>query len=370
MRLSVCLIVRNEERVLERCLKCASRIADDLVVVDTGSTDRSPEIAGMYTSRVFFHQWQDSFAEARNYAASQALCEYVMWMDADDVIEEMDIEAINRLKSEITLDTDAVFMLYSNGTGYFHDYLLRDRILRKEYSTRNKGDAHENVTIELSWKLLLRPDIQIVHKKEYINDPDRNIHIFDKAIASGKELNNHDRVYYCRELWAHGFYDDSYEEYRKLNPFECRPESYYYALVFAVKSLLASDRAEECLRVIQDALVFVEPTAYMLCQMAIAYEKLSDTENARKLYLQAMNTPEKPETFYIQFTGYTDYIPCVRLARLYYRAGDMKAAHSCNETAAKIYPQGSEWMLNRILMMNVSEAGRFSAKEADNGFSI
>lgn len=355
MQLSVCLIVRNEERVLQRCLKCASRIADDLVVVDTGSTDRSPEIARMYTSRVFFHKWRDSFAEARNYAGSQALCEYVMWMDADDVIEERDIEAINRLKSEMTRDTDAVFMLYSNDTGYFHDYLLRDRILRKEYCTRNEGDAHENVTIQLSWKVLLRSDIRIVHKKEYVNDSDRNIRIFDKAIASGKVLNNHDRVYYCRELWAHGFYNDAYKEYCKLNPCECRPEGYYYALVFAVKSLLASDRPEECSRVIHEALAFVEPTAYLLCQLAIAYEKLSDTETAKMLYLQAMKVPEKPETFYIQFTGYTDYIPCVRLARLYYRTGDMKTAHRYNEMAGRIYPQGSEWMLNRILMMKTNE---------------
>ncbi|MBQ7370763.1 MAG: glycosyltransferase [Blautia sp.] len=68
MKLSVCLIVKNEERVLGRCLFCALQIADELIVVDTGSTDQSREIALEYTDLVYDHPWQDNFAEARSFA--------------------------------------------------------------------------------------------------------------------------------------------------------------------------------------------------------------------------------------------------------------------------------------------------------------
>jgi glycosyltransferase involved in cell wall biosynthesis len=67
MSLSVCLIVKNEERVLGRCLSAAVQFADELIVVDTGSTDRSRDIAREYTNLVFSEPWQNSFARARNF---------------------------------------------------------------------------------------------------------------------------------------------------------------------------------------------------------------------------------------------------------------------------------------------------------------
>ena len=72
-KLSACMIVKNEEPVLRRCLDCVAQFADELIVVDTGSTDRSMEIAREYTPHVYLHPWQNSFAEARNYAYSLVL---------------------------------------------------------------------------------------------------------------------------------------------------------------------------------------------------------------------------------------------------------------------------------------------------------
>ena len=92
--LSVCLIVKDEERVLGRCLSAAIQFADELIVVDTGSKDRSREIAGEYTDLVFSEPWQNSFAKARNFAASKACCDYVMWLDADDVIYPAEIKKL------------------------------------------------------------------------------------------------------------------------------------------------------------------------------------------------------------------------------------------------------------------------------------
>ena len=77
MSLSVCLIVKNEERVLGRCLSAAVQFADELIVVDTGSTDRSREIAREYTDLVFSEPWRKSFAKARHFAASEARCDHV-----------------------------------------------------------------------------------------------------------------------------------------------------------------------------------------------------------------------------------------------------------------------------------------------------
>ena len=72
IKLSVCLIVKNEEDVLNRCLECVSKIADEIVVVDTGSTDKSKEIAKKWTNNVFDFEWKNDFSLARNYSISKA----------------------------------------------------------------------------------------------------------------------------------------------------------------------------------------------------------------------------------------------------------------------------------------------------------
>ena len=98
VKLSVCLIVKDEERVLGRVLSAAVQFADELIVVDTGSKDRSIEIAREYTDYVFSEPWQNSFARARNFAASKATGDFVMWLDADDVMHEEDIRKLQELK--------------------------------------------------------------------------------------------------------------------------------------------------------------------------------------------------------------------------------------------------------------------------------
>ncbi len=61
------MIVKNEEQYLDNCLKSIKDIADEIVIVDTGSNDRTVEIAKKYTDKIYFHPWKDSFSEARNH---------------------------------------------------------------------------------------------------------------------------------------------------------------------------------------------------------------------------------------------------------------------------------------------------------------
>ena len=66
--LSVCMIVKNEEAVLGRCLDCVRQFADEIIIVDTGSTDTTKEIANKYTDKVFDFEWCDDFSKARNFS--------------------------------------------------------------------------------------------------------------------------------------------------------------------------------------------------------------------------------------------------------------------------------------------------------------
>jgi len=85
---SLCMIVRNEEENLPRCLGSVRGIFDEIIVVDTGSTDRTRAIAAEQGAKVFEFPWIDDFSAARNESLGHATSEWVMWMDADDSLDE------------------------------------------------------------------------------------------------------------------------------------------------------------------------------------------------------------------------------------------------------------------------------------------
>ncbi|MBM3845416.1 MAG: glycosyltransferase, partial [Verrucomicrobia bacterium] len=103
-RLTVCMIVKNEERFLGRCLASVKGIADQIVVIDTGSTDRTVEIASSHGAEVLLHPWRDDFASARNASLAPARGDWILQLDAD---EELSEEAIPRLK-EAMRDKEAI----------------------------------------------------------------------------------------------------------------------------------------------------------------------------------------------------------------------------------------------------------------------
>ena len=95
--ISLCMIVKNEEKHLARCLGCVAKLVEEIIIVDTGSTDQTVEIASRYTPNVYSHPWTDDFSDARNYSFSKATMDYCMWMDADDIIVKKCLRHINPL---------------------------------------------------------------------------------------------------------------------------------------------------------------------------------------------------------------------------------------------------------------------------------
>lgn len=95
--LSVCIIAKNEEQNIRRCLECLRPTGFEIVVADTGSADRTREIAAEFTDKVYDFPWCDDFAAAKNFALSKAGQPYVMVIDSDEFLENIDIPALGRL---------------------------------------------------------------------------------------------------------------------------------------------------------------------------------------------------------------------------------------------------------------------------------
>ncbi len=133
--ISLCMIVKNEERVLARCLDSLAPIVDEIIVVDTGSMDATKEIAKRYTKYVYDFVWTGSFADARNFAASKATKEYIYTADADEYLDEENQAKLKQLKSILLPEVEMVQMLYctsaENNTVYNFEKEYRPKLYRR-----------------------------------------------------------------------------------------------------------------------------------------------------------------------------------------------------------------------------------------------
>ena len=82
--ISLCMIVKDEEQHLENCLNSIKELADEIIIVDTGSKDKTKEIAGKFTNKVYDFKWNDDFSEARNFSLSKATKDWILVLDADE----------------------------------------------------------------------------------------------------------------------------------------------------------------------------------------------------------------------------------------------------------------------------------------------
>lgn len=94
------MIVKNEAALLERCLSSIKTVADEIVIVDTGSIDETMDIARKFKSKIIEARWRDDFSWARNISLENATCEWILWLDADDIVSKDSLQLLDRLKKE------------------------------------------------------------------------------------------------------------------------------------------------------------------------------------------------------------------------------------------------------------------------------
>ncbi len=201
---SLCMIVKNEERILARCLNSIADLVDEVIIVDTGSTDDTKRIAAEYTDRIYDFIWTGDFAEARNYAFSKAGMEYIYSADADEVLDETNRAAFLRLKETLLPEIDIVQMYYTNqlshGTVYNYDKELRPKLFKRLRTFRWQGAVHEQVGLE---PVIYDSEVEIRHMPES-NHKDRDLAAFLRIIREGERLDKRLHGLYARELFIAG----------------------------------------------------------------------------------------------------------------------------------------------------------------------
>ena len=346
--ISLCMIVKNEEAVLEHCLKSTKGIFDEIIIVDTGSTDNTLKIACKFTKKIFHFDWVDDFSKARNYAFSFASSQYIMWLDADDVILEEDRKKILQLKKKLSTAYDIITMKYNVGfdeKGNTTFYSTRERIFKREKNYKWVDPVHEY--IPMVGNVLQVTDIAITHRSNKVVHSDRNLKIYEKILKRDGELSPRSQYYYARELKDHSKWQDSVEWFKKFldegkgwkedNIASC------YSLAICYKMLNESQKEFDAL---QRSFTYDAPRAEICCLIGYYYKYKSDFSVAGAWFETALNLP-KTDSIGFVLKDYHTYIPALELAVCYDKLEQFEKANYFNEIAGKEKPESKEYLQNK-----------------------
>ncbi len=347
MTVSLCMIVRDEEAVLGRCLESIREAVDEIVIVDTGSADGTKAVAARYTDKIFDFPWCDDFAAARNFAFSKGTGDFLLWLDADDVILPEDLRRFLALKETLDGDTDVVMLPYhtrfdEEGRPTFsYD---RERLIRRTLPHRWVGFVHEVV----SHRGRVRTgDAAVTHKSAKKSYSRRNLDIYEAHLQAGETLSPRDEFYYGRELYYHGAYERAEEVLRAfLDGGQGWVENCIDACRVLADCYRARGRVYDAMAALGRSFRYDAPRPEVCCDMGALWIALREYRAAATWYEMALCAP--PCT---RQGGFCDeecrgYVPYLQLCVCWDRLGEWEKAAEYNRLAGRIRPKAAPYLQN------------------------
>ena len=370
MSLSLCMIVKNEENTLSRCLESVKDIVDEIILVDTGSTDNTVEIAKSYGAKVFFYEWDNSFANARNYSLSKASKDWILIMDADDELVKEDKDKVALLINNKENKLNAYLgetLSYSGEIKNYNIYSnLNIRFIRNGKGYKFIGDIHEQIKPgsedEKKQVFFGLVDIRFYHYG-YLNETiieknkrKRNMDIIEKML---KENPNNSFMLYNMgvEYSAKGEYSEALnylnKAYKNFNPTAGFSSKLILKMISCNETL---NNLDECLKLIEAGQKYYpECTEYEFYKANIFYKKkkyLSAIEAAKK----CISMGESP-VLLREVSGVGTYKAYYLLGIIAYNIGDYEDAYDYLNTALKINSKLTDALIkiSEILFKNKTD---------------
>lgn len=262
MRISGCVIAKNEEKDIKTCIESMKKVAGEIILVDTGSTDKTVEIAYGLGAKIFYYEWDNNFANARNYALSKAKGDWILFLDADEYLTDTSVNNISFYLSKSQIDKyDSIIGLLINidtSSGQVLNSLPSIRLFKNSKNIRYKGAIHENI-VRLDRKLSYvdaTERIQIIHTGytpddiKNKNKGKRNVELLLNELK--KKPNDSDICYYLSESYEiSGEFEKALDyakkvlEYKNGNLFCIYEKNNYNIIKLMVKLNYPKDEIKE-----------------------------------------------------------------------------------------------------------------------------
>ena len=353
-KISLTLIVKNEEKVLERCINSLNGCYDELIIVDTGSTDDTINIAKKLNARVKHFKWIDDFAAARNYALSFATGDWIMWCDADDVLEENQAKRFREIVHShdnddiMGINFPYIYSHESTGTGEIPNFKYhRLRIMKKESNPKWVGRIHEYNKI--TGKTINCDEVNFHHYRDEgkgTQNTARNLRILKKVVndCSLEERPRH-LFYYGKECIYNKLYDEaikSFEEYIPLSNWlpEKHRAMYELAVCYQIKNDI-NNAIKYCFEAIKLDEDYVDP--YVLLGQINYNQKR--WKRAIKWFTTA-TLCEAPQTNLFDYIPNHTYIPYDYMAMCHWNLGNYQEGYNCVLKCLEYKPKYDRYLYN------------------------
>ncbi len=342
MKLTLCMIVKNEEEVLARCLSSLGDVFDEIVIVDTGSTDKTKEIAQLFTPFVYDFVWVDDFSVARNFSFSKATGDYVMWLDADDVLIPTEQTKLKKFKQTLDGSVDCYFLQYAiafdqNENPTFCYY--RERILKNDGSFVWVDPVHEVITPHGKTQY---EDITIYHKKQKPSNPKRNLAIYQKLIQRGQPLSPRQQFYYARELYHNGQDNEAILEFEKfLTSGNGWVENCIEACFNLGQLYHKTDQPRKAKQTLYDSFNYDLPRGEICCELANIFVSENNYTHAIFWLETALRCKPNLKGGGFVLTECYQFIPILQLCYCHYKLGNItlsKQYHLLSKTLNPTHP--------------------------------
>lgn len=328
--ISLCMIVKNEEKYLEKCLKSVEGIVDEVIVVDTGSSDATVEIALRNNAKVVSFPWIDDFAAARNFSVDHASSDYILVLDADEYLEP-GIE----LQKDLELQRDYYYTWIKNyGQDGEITHHRNIRLFRRESGLRYHGKLHENLNTDDSTAILTSAEAgfaiyHVGYMPEVVEEKskqERNHRIMLKELErnpSGYNLFNMGIVYASMKE-----YGKALEAFKKAYPLVSDKTIVKHLIVTTSKCLRALNRYEEGVKLLTDATNLFPDFTDFYYNLGLIYEEMNYLPDAEWAYLKCIELGDTTDA--VTLAGIGGYLSYYRLTEIYDKLGRCADAFDCS----------------------------------------
>lgn len=340
------MIVKNEQDILARCLDCVKSFADEIIIVDTGSTDNTKNIARQYTDKVFDFEWCDDFSKARNFSFSKATGDYIIWLDADDVIPKEEQEKILALKLKLNENyLPNIIMCYYvasvDNAGKPNFYYYRERIIKNGVGFIWQEPVHECIT---PFGEIEYCNIKIYHKKIRASNPKRNLKIYQKLEKEKYNFSPRALYYFGRELSFNNYNKKSNKILEKFLKTDGWIENKIDACSIIAGNYLKLGDIENAKKSLLNSFVFDKPRSKLCCELASIFKNTQDYETAKFWYKLALNA-KNSNLGWIE-NDYNTFIPAIELCVCCFQLGEKEAAKHYHELSKRYAPNSPAVIYN------------------------
>lgn len=353
MTISLCMIVKNEQDTLDWCLQSVRDVVDEIIIVDTGSIDKTKEVASKWTKHIFDFTWIHNFAAARNFSFSKATMDYILWLDADDVLLFEDRQQLLQLKQYLSPQVDAVSMQYHcdfDDNGNVTLNVRRTRLVRRSRNYQWEGAVHEDLSIKDG--TFYDSDIAVTHRKNHsTSDPDRNLKIYENLLLTGQEFTIRDMLHYAMELHQHQMHQKATEFYLKFMDMEnITAEDRIYACSKLADCYYHLGDREKEREFIFESFEYDTPRPEFCCRLGYFFLEKNQFSQAAFWYKVAAELPVPNNRWAVQNQVSRTWLPHMQLGLCYYQLGEYDLSYQHNKIALSYRPNDLSMISNIKLL--------------------